>query len=163
MKNKKSIYILIPLVLLIWGILGYRLFSFLGGDETGKDTINNFQFKNVEYKEPDSVKIIVDYRDPFTGKLSDGSKNNKVPSNLVHKTEKRNALAEKQENKPIIVYKGLVSDAKDKNIVFMFSIDNKTYLLEKGQVEDDIKVISGDTKQIILLINKRKEVVTISK
>lgn len=151
-----------PLVLLIWGILGYRLFSFFGNDETEVKEKSNFQFQNIDYKEPDSIKIVVDYRDPFTGKLSSGN-NNKNTNRVVRKPKSENTTPEKQEIKPVMVYRGLVSDTKDKNKVFMFSVDNKTYLLERGQTENNIKVISGDAKQITLLINKKKEVVTISK
>lgn len=162
MKSKKSIYILLPLVLLIWGILGYRLFSFFGNDETEVQENSNFQVQNIDYKAPDSIKIVVDYRDPFTGKLSSGN-NNENTNSVIRKPKSENTILEKQEIKPVIVYRGLVSDTKDKNKVFMFSVDNKTYLLERGQTENDIKVISGDAKQITLLINKKKEVVAISK
>lgn len=163
MKNKKSIYILLPLVLLIWGILGYRLFSFFGNEEEPIENDLTFQVQNTTNKAPDSVKIVVDYRDPFSGKLSNGNNSNKLKTSNLRKPKIETVLNNMEENKPIIVYRGLVSDTKDKNKVFMFSVDNKTYLLEKGQTENDIKVISGDTKQITLLINKKKEVVAISK
>lgn len=163
MKSKKSIYILLPLVLIIWGVLGYRLFSFFGNEEEPIENDLTFQVQNIAYKAPDSVKIVVDYRDPFSGKLSDGNNSNKLKISNLRKPKTETILSNKEENKPIIVYRGLVSDTKNKNKVFMFSVDNKTYLLEKGQTENDIKVISGDTKQITLLINKKKEVVAISK
>ena len=163
MKSKKSIYILLPLVLLIWGILGYQLFSFFGNEEEPTENDLTFQVQNTTYKAPDSVKIVVDYRDPFSGKLSDGNNSNKLKTSNLRRSKTETVLTNKEENKPIIIYRGLVSDTKEKNKVFMFSVDNKTYLLEKGQTENDIKVISGDTKQITLLINKKKEVVAISK
>ena len=69
MKNKKNLYILLPIVLLIWGAVMYQFFSFSTIEELQTDTSNEFVLKHIAIKERDTVAINVNYRDPFLGKM----------------------------------------------------------------------------------------------
>lgn len=162
MKNKKSIYILLPLVLIIWGVLAYRILGIFDENELTDDSPVT-QFQNIKYKEPDSVKIVIDYRDPFSGKIDTKQNNDNISSIIRTEVETTIVQSEKTEIEPTIIYNGLVSDTKDKKKVFMLSVDRKVYLLEKGQEQDNIKIISGNTKEVVVLVNKKKEIVAISK
>ena len=67
MKNKKNIYILLPAVILIWGLLGYRIFSGLKPSNTAEEKLTVRAFKPQELKESEPFTISTDYRDPFLG------------------------------------------------------------------------------------------------
>jgi flagellar basal body-associated protein FliL len=69
MKNKKSIYILLPIVLFIWGTVMYQFFSFSGIDHKTISESNGFKIKPLQLKERDTFSINVNYRDPFLGKV----------------------------------------------------------------------------------------------
>lgn len=162
MKSKRNVYILLFLVLLIWGVLGYRLFSYINKSEQNVESGTPQNFNTIDYKEPDYVKIEVNYRDPFTGETPEGNQNQ------LSKRVNENNLSniDVSDNIPIpekvILYKGLVSDTSDKKKVFMLSINGKTYLLSQGQKEDNIKVISGNAKQIVVVIDNKKEIIAIT-
>jgi hypothetical protein len=145
MKNKKNIYILLPIVILIWGLLIYQFFSFSNhnADET---IVSEAKVKPIKIKERQIVSIAINYRDPFLGKMY----------TAVH----RKTLAKKKVTTPTpkkvidpivwpsILYKGIVSDTKDKNKVFMLIIDGQTFLMKKGSTEREIFLKEGDRESI---------------
>ena len=125
MKNKKNIYILLPIVLLVWGLVIYQFFSFGNEGTVTEMSETNLDIKPIALEKRDSVAISVHYRDPFLGKmyapLQGGAK----------KTGKQKNVEKEATVLPDIVYKGLVSDAKDKKKVFMVILNGHTFLMRE--------------------------------
>ena len=160
MKNKKSIYILLPLVVLIWGVLIYQFFNF-SNEEVIPDSNAVFEVKSYQFIKPDTISINTNYRDPFLGKMYSKPA---VSSKKVY--IKKNVVPSENNLKPeiiqpSIVYKGIVSDTKDNYQVFMVLIDNKTYLMKKGQTENGLQLLSGNRTSIKIKYNKKTEVITL--
>ncbi len=157
MKNKKNIYILAAAVLLVWGILGYRIFS------TIKPTINTqqtatttAQFKPSTLQENTQFTINTNYRDPFLGELSkkQAIKSKKAQKSIV-KTPK--ILF------PAITYKGLVSGKKNKSQVFLITINGQQYFFKKNTTHNTVKLIRGTTKEVILTFQRQQQTFQIEK
>ena len=139
MKNKKNIYILLPVVLLIWGSIIYRFFSFRA-PETSEPPATEMKIKPLKIKERDTTAIDANYRDPFLGKIE-------VPQSATHKTKAKPKQAVKPKEQvqwPTIVYKGIVSDTKDKVKVFMLIINGKTCLMNKGNTAEEVFLKDGN-------------------
>ncbi len=156
MKNKKSIYILLPLVLGIWGLLIYNFFSYLDPEEIVLPE-DNFQISDeIKYTEPDTTTIDINHRDPFTGKMS--SQSSEVGESKVTNgsSVKSNSDEPKIEETINIQYKGIVSDVTDKVKVFMVIINGKTFLMKQGDKELDVKLIKGNRESIVIS-NKGKQ------
>jgi hypothetical protein len=49
---------------------------------------------------------------------------------------------------PVILYKGIVSDTKDKIKIYMLIIGGKTCLMKKGQIENEVFLKDGDKESI---------------
>jgi hypothetical protein len=49
---------------------------------------------------------------------------------------------------PAIVYKGIVSDTKERNKVFMLIINGQTFLMRKGETENEIFLKEGDRESV---------------
>ena len=146
MKNKKNIYFLLPAVLFIWGSVIYQFFSYSVDEEVTKVTSGSVNLKPLFIKERDTLSIEVSYRDPFLGtlykkKLSEGK--SKVSKNRLVK--KKEPLVW-----PLIIYKGIVSDNKEKTQVFMLIIDGETFLMKKGDIEKNILLKEGNRENITL-------------
>lgn len=145
MKNRKSIYILLPIVLFIWGLVVYQFYSF-ARNEVKSNEKNSFTFKPIAIKPRDTSSINVNYRDPFLGKMY--SNNTKIVS------PKRSTKVTKPElpKTPIILqtilYKGIVSDTKNKTRVFMLIIGRRTFLMKKGDTENDVLLKEGNRESI---------------
>ena len=113
MKKKKTLYMMLPLVILVWGFVFYQLFgSFFGTP--------NYAVEKVEQKisiaeiKKDTFLIVADYRDPFLGKKM------KVRSSFSSSASQgtkpiRNIKQPKAEKAwPVIIYKGMI---KNNNIL----------------------------------------------
>lgn len=143
MKNKKSIYILLPLVLFIWGTVMYQVFSFSSSEDEPTMVSNEISLKPIKIPKRDSVVINTNYRDPFLGKV--------YRSDIVKSTKKK-LVSKKVEALvwPTIQYKGIVSDTKEKSKIFMLVINNQTLLMKKGQTENEIYLKEGDRESVYL-------------
>lgn len=143
MKNKKSIYILLPLVLFIWGAVMYQLFSFSSSEDMPTMVSSEISLKPIKVSKRDSVVINTNYRDPFLGKV--------YRSEIVKSTKKK-LVSKKVEALvwPTIQYKGIVSDTKEKSKIFMLVINNQTHLMKKGQTENEIYLKEGDRESVYL-------------
>lgn len=149
MKNKKNIYILLPIVLGIWGMVIYRLFSFSNPDTNIPATASNFTFKPIEVKARDTFSIDVNYRDPFLGKMYSNDVQKKNTSH-VPKVKKDTLIW------PNIIYKGLVSDSKEKKKVFLVSINGQTYFMNEKTTEQEVTLKKGDRNTIEVLYKGKK-------
>lgn len=150
MKTKKSIYILLPLVLLIWGAIIYQIFNYTNAQPTVIPE-QDIVVKPIVIKPKESIHIKINPRDPFSGKMVDNKANKPA---IKHNTVKTQKITE-ELIWPEITFKGIVSDNKDKIKVYMVIINGKTYLMRKGDIQEEIKLKDGD-RDIIYLIYKGK-------
>jgi hypothetical protein len=154
MKSKKSIYILLPLVLLIWGMLIYQFFSY-----TSPEVIEVQEelplFVKIDYKEPDTTALDINHRDPFTGKLENANRNSS--SNAKASNEPKIQILSTPEVQTQIEYKGIVSDVANKKKVFMVIIDNQTFLMKQGDKENEVELINGNSESITVKHKGKKK------
>lgn len=153
MKNKKSIYILLPLVLLIWGAIGYQFFSSSDG-ETINVAPTVYSGKPLQIKKTDTFSIKINERDPFSGKIVKDERSNVVKQKSGHANRK----IKEEIVWPQIKYKGIVADIKDRVKVYMLIIDGKTHLMKKGEKIDNLLLKDGDRDGVYLQYNNDTKV-----
>jgi hypothetical protein len=162
MKNKKNIYILLPLVLLIWAAVMYQFFSFSSPDDTTLTSSNDFKLKPFEIKKRDSVAINVNYRDPFLGKLFVVQNSNSSALKKKTNIKKAKVVVEVPELVwPKTQYKGIVSDTKDKIKVYMLIIDGQTFLMKKGETQKGVFLKEGDRESIYIQYKGKLDLILI--
>lgn len=145
MKNKKNIYILLPLVLLVWGAVLFQFLSFTSGEEIVDTNNPELVLKPLKFNKRQSFTIDVNYRDPFLGKIY--AENTGVKTKVT--TKKTRAVSTKEPLVwPTILYKGLISDTKDKTKIFVLIINNKNYYMKIGDTEDNVFLKSGDNEAV---------------
>lgn len=140
MKNKTKTYILLTLVLGIWGVIGYRILSV--ANPTLPDIAQqngDVNFKPKTRIENDTFSIKTVNRDPFLGTL------------LIKKKSKPRRTKPKEPFiwKPVI-YHGIISNQNSKTKVYIVSIDNQQHLMKLGQVVNEVKLIRGNKNSIIV-------------
>jgi flagellar basal body-associated protein FliL len=147
MKNKKNIYILLPIVLLIWGAVLYQFFTFTSGEQ---EQVPNTEvaIKPFKIKDKDTFSISISKRDPFLGSISSSENSTKVKKTIT--THKAPKLKEEMQW-PEVSYNGIVSDNKEKVKVYMLIINGKTYLMRKGEQQEGVKLKDGDRETIYAL------------
>lgn len=146
MKNKKNIYILLPIVLVVWGAVLFQFFSFTNSDEAVPAGNTEFSFKPLKINKRESFAINVNYRDPFLGKMyapQTASKTKTVHPKAIKAVKESEVLVW-----PKIIYEGLITDSKGKNKIFVLVINNKNYFMKIGDTENEIFLKDGDKESV---------------
>ncbi|GET34227.1 hypothetical protein PbJCM13498_30900 [Prolixibacter bellariivorans] len=150
LKNKKLVYLLLPLVLLIWGLIFYRIYTNLHGKQV------NSSFRKQVTKEIDvsdneeKPKLSLNYPDPFLKSASGGTVKTKA-------SHQRSDVRSQPINWPMITYRGMVRSEKLKAKVMGFlRVGTKDLLVHKGDVAHELTVLRI-VKDSIQLENREKK------
>lgn len=161
MKDKRVVVFLILLMLVIWGMVGIRIYS--GIKESSLPIVKKVMHSQDNYNvsvDIDTLKMDYSYRNPFLTKVPVSD----VTPGKVRQPWKIQAV--NKSSKVSIVYKGVVRKSNGKaGSVFLFEIDNKTILAKKGVkvqnfmlekfIHDSVIVIYEDVKYKLPLTNKQ--------
>lgn len=144
MRNKKLLYILLPTVLIVWGLIAYKIITGLHKDS--KYQINSIALSaKPEEKDSTVFQLLENYRDPFLGTaISTFNPGNTATIKKNKKNEPVDFLVLQQANETWlqVSYGGLIEGEKHKEMLGLLSFKGKSYLLHKGQWIENIEVKS---------------------
>lgn len=160
MKNRKTAYIMVPVVLAIWGMIGWKVYAAM---KDVQPVVKNAVDKKTDLspsKIPNTISLIADYRDPFLDK--------NIPAKINSKNENRNSKpaivkippASKVEPAwPKITYHGLIKRTNEQKMVGFLSVNGESYFIKgeeaAGEVfvgklwKDSAEIIFGKEKKIV--------------
>ncbi|WP_117885631.1 hypothetical protein [Aureibaculum luteum] len=157
MKNKKNIFFLLPAVMIIWGVLGYRIFTSLSPTNTVTSVnLATTQFIPQKIEASESFTINTEYRDPFLGTVS------KKPSIKTKRSTKKVTITP-QKPFPTIIYKGVVAATGKKEQVFIISINGQQQFFKKNSTKNDVKLLRGTITEIVVQFQGQKQTFPIIK
>ncbi|UII76203.1 hypothetical protein LV716_18360 [Flagellimonas sp. HMM57] len=136
-KNVKT-YLLLGLVLAIWGIIGFRILGVFSPEGEAPVTTRKLDFKPKDVVERDTFSILADYRDPFLGTLSASKKKTKNTAKAKPPTVEF----------PTITYTGLITDQQTNAHIFFVTIGGKQYLMQKRGKESEVTLVGGNNQHI---------------
>ena len=141
-------------MLIIWGIIGYKIISGINPETpetTNQNIAVNFTPKTNIKADTFSIKTV--NRDPFLGTLM--ATNRKTAISLKSGIKKPYVVM------PNITYGGLIKNQQSAQQIFVVNINNRQYLLKKGQIQDEVKLVSGNTKEIVVRFNSKAQTIPI--
>jgi hypothetical protein len=156
MKNKKLIYILIPLVVVIWGLIVFRIIKQIHHSQ--KPEIGNAIYSKgkLSITDNDSSKLILKYRDPFLNGMT--RKNYASRSESIFGNNSNLTTVPKPTiNFPATKYSGLVTNSKNKHKLGLLKIDNKDFLVQEGDLVSGEKIIKLHADSVIISFKKAKK------
>ena len=161
MKNKKLTYFLGLVVLIVWGMIIYRIFN-----STTESDEGNHNFANTVAKEPyndyatfkDTTHLLLNYRDPFH--LKKGKDTTLIERN-VHLKSFTSRNVQPIINWNFIKYSGYIRNPGTKKLIALVNINGKNEMMSEGEnvgnvkliknMRDSIKIIfKGKTKFIVM-------------
>jgi len=153
MKNKKVTYLLGVLVLVVWGVIIYRIFQSANlGDDTDFQPANNKMAKEAynDYTVPkDTASLQLNYKDPFVAQ-----KQKDTSDHPVKKT------ADKMPLKPLpamnwnfIKYAGYIHNPGSKNLVALITINGKSVMMTEGETSEQVKLLKNLKDSIQIVFN----------
>ena len=152
MKNKKNIKVLLPLVVIIWGILIFKIVDAFRPDDMNLQQGVVSSFKAPSVKEKEQFNLIAVESDPFLG--TPYAKSSKKDNRAIKKVQNETPW-------PNIQYLGLVSDNNSKSKIFIISINGQQQLLAAGEITQDVKVVKGNSESVTLRFNGHTQVYSI--
>lgn len=164
LKSKKALYVLLPLTLVIWGLIAYKIYTGLKGDDEEIAENNVVVPAVLLNKGIDTFSLFNNYRDPFLSDIKRtvihvNSGNNSKPVNPVKNTNtaKSGNLAVTNDW-PAVQYAGILKNQSNSTALILLSVNGKTYTLKQGDVAEGMKVLSFSNSEVTLQRGKEKKV-----
>ncbi|WP_299884419.1 hypothetical protein [uncultured Lacinutrix sp.] len=147
MRNKTKTYILLATVICLWSFIGFKIVNTIN-PETQEVSEQEFTvtFNPSKKEKRDTFSIEKTNKDPFLGTL--------IPTKSAKRNTAKNTKKIEPEVMPNITYGGLVKQSTQQ--VFIVNIDNNQHLLKKGQTVQNVKLIKGNTKEIVVSVNNKR-------
>lgn len=149
MKNKKLVYLLGALVVIVWGLIVYRVIAAMTDTDNAVPPTAPVTVKEAynDYSPPaDTGKLSLNYRDPFNHEL----KKDTLPVTSRHIIKSPAAIPVPAMNWNFIKYSGFVRNPGSKKLVALVSINGKSIMLQEGETQDKVKLIKnmGDSIKV---------------
>jgi hypothetical protein len=133
-KNQKTVLLLITVVI-IWTAVGWQVFNlYTPSEPIAIQTIEKFE--PTYSKKQTDYTIVVDYRDPFLGKLY------KKPKPKAKKKKVKPPVVF-----PVIAYNGMINGQSK---TFIITIEGTQQLFKIGGVISGVELVKGDADKVIL-------------
>ena len=160
MKSKRTTYIMLLVVVGIWGLIGFKIWKGLQGDDDfvapGGDKLVTPKNRNT----PDTFSLLANYRDPFLGKTQTISAPNTFTASTSPKEKQVIAKPEPIVNTwPEMRYGGFVKKSGQDKAAGFLSIAGSSEIVSPGQQvreftvgriwRDSVEVMRGKEKKII--------------
>lgn len=149
MKNNRStIYFLFPLVLIIWGVIFYKVFY-----KNNREIFEN-QAKQIRLIDKDSVSVVdfrlnLDYEDPFLKKIRIQKKAQ------AEKTVLQPMAPEEVLMWPGIIYNGFIKNEKG-GLVYL-DINGKIVLVGLNEETNDIVVLNYAADSVLIRFKRENK------
>ncbi len=152
-KNKIKTYLLSAVVLTIWGVIGYQIYSALNPSEEEFAVPEvPVTFKSETNKIKDTFSIQNNYRDPFLGKLPQ-QKAQPVVKQVRRPVVKDSVIF------PTVEYRGMVQNAGGKETVFSVSVNGVASILSVGQSLQEVSLIKGNAQEITVSYKGKRKII----
>jgi len=148
MKNKKLVFLLLPLACAVWGVVMYRIMQAFDNSSDQVDVEQQEIPKAIVTEKvlPDTFSLMLGYKDPFLNGVRKDPPVIFQPISLPPKsapvvksnTSPESAVAPEW---PQVEYMGLIENKVQRTKVAMVSIGGVHHLLQEGQVVKRVRVL----------------------
>ncbi|MFH0894964.1 MAG: hypothetical protein V2A54_11075 [Bacteroidota bacterium] len=163
MKGKKSQYILLPLALILWGLIIYKVILYLNdpGDSPEPIAENNAPRNKSNLK--DTFKLLGNYRDPFLGGTYVPVRNDNQNTNTSLKKGNKAPVTKTEPvttaKWPEVVYGGMIENKNYKKAVVILRINGKERLMSKGDNYDGVSLLRISRDSVHVSFNNQKKII----
>jgi len=156
-KDKRVLFVLIIAVVVIWGLIGYKLV--VGDFDESIITATIPKDKNIAGElEVESYQLLNNYRDPFQAqRVNYSGRRNSVEKNSNQKVsgQKKSTLADW----PTITFGGLIKRKNSKEKVALLKVNASDHLMRMNEEVEGIKVLKIEKDSIQVIYRGEKKVI----
>jgi hypothetical protein len=154
-KNKKLTYILLPAVILIWGMIVYRVMNASPSGTRVNEAFHNESAAPAVVN--DTFSLLANYRDPFRtapAKKIMTSSGSEVKSSPVKEKKVTTPVV---SSWPQIVYGGLIRNQQSKKELAMVQVNGQGNFMRTGDIAGDVRLLKVFKDSIIVSFGKEKK------
>jgi hypothetical protein len=170
MKNKKLLFVLLPLVALVWGAVIYKVVQSLESPTPRPQPGKRMQRQVVSASvAPDTFHLLLGYRDPFLTGLPDERQGRGdkpagfMPVPVPHQRVRLAVPPTTQEPArvqwPEVKFTGLIEHRQKNRRVAMVRINDEDHLLEEKQAAAGLKLVRLLPDSILVEFGKERRFV----
>jgi hypothetical protein len=155
MKNKKTMYFLIPAVILVWGMIIYKIYQ---ASDTGPRINKPIAEKIIEENEgiEEVYMLALNYRDPFFGKapsMPTVKERIKAENNVATDAITRDIITELSSR---LQFHGIIDNPRQSSRIGLITYQGRRTIVRQNEYIDDIKIvdISSGFIQVVYENNK---------
>ncbi len=150
---------MLPLVLLIWGFIGYRIYAGIKGEEPApRRRVARVEVAKVTPEDTLRYQPLLHYPDPFL--KNNKKKRTEVPPakgpGVKNKAKVKTKVVLKPLRWPAVAYKGQL-EKKGAHPLCILEIGNSLYFLKKGEQAQSLKLLSVYPDSVKVEYKKREK------
>lgn len=152
-KNTKT-YLLLAVVLLIWGLIGYKIFNWMPDNDEAMVLSTKVDYKPKQIKERDTFSIVANYRDPFL---------ESAPEKVI--APKKNLSTQPKAEEPTIDirYTGFITDGSSHQKIFFVTINGQQKMMKLNDKVADVTLLAGSKETIKVSYQKKQITLVLEK
>lgn len=160
LKNKKAIYILIPVNLLVWGFLAFKIYSALNETDAGLANAKTTTLKVHSLTDSVTYKLVMDYKDPFLKDVKpDRQLQNSQPvsnAQVQPKSTPPKPAPVIPKQLPEVKYLGLIKNNTSGLSTALVSVNGQSRLIKQNESVDGIVFKSFNKDSLVAKWGKER-------
>ncbi|MES2113013.1 MAG: hypothetical protein V4577_29960 [Bacteroidota bacterium] len=164
MKNKAVTYLLGAVVIVVWGLILYRVFAAVGGDDDEIPVVNPIKSKEAynDFAIPkDTSKLLLNYRDPFGLVKQKDTATISVRRNISSQATGRPRSVAPAFNWGFIQYSGYIRNPASKKMITMVVINGQNFTMTEGDTRAGVKLFKNMRDSIKIGFQGKTKFITI--
>lgn len=150
MKNKSVTYLLLAVVVAIWGGIFFKVFSSLASTDRPVATVAKVGLiENIEENKPSVFAIQANYRDPFLGSRVDDRPAGDKPV-VVKPVVKKKEEPKVAPDVSFVKYFGLIRNSGSQKKIGLVSIHDQEFMIGDGEEISGVKCLKHYKDSIII-------------
>ena len=161
MKSKRTTYLLMAVVAGIWGLIGWKVWKGLQGDDDFSLPAERVVQSKKKNQLSDSFELIANYRDPFLGKTSVSAPAVSTPAVRTTPTEKTTITKPEPATNtwPEIRYGGFVKKSGQENGAGFLIINGSSEIVTRGQTIQNITIVQLWRDSVQVMRGKERRII----
>jgi len=155
-NDKRTLFLLVPIVLLIWGVIVWRVMA--GAQPEEKKMTVNRPIKQIEIPKR---TLLLNYADPFVLDKGKARPTRRIVTKPTKRTRKKSkqivTLKEPEKQWPTVVYLGVIKNLSTKKHTAILKMGQTTEMVTVGQSWNALTVLACEEDSVQLGFEKEKK------
>jgi len=158
LKGKSTLKLMIPINILIWGFVLYKVYSYFKEDDMPFEVKTSLSKVELQTEDSSEYILSLNYEDPFLKAESEKVVHKQITPSTPIKPLK-NSKPVQPEAKMEIKYLGVISNQSSGIVTALVLVNGKSVIMKKGDIIEGVKLEALNSQCLTVKIGKEKLVI----